>query len=388
MTAHSGARRADLDWLRVIAFGLLIAFHAAVVFLPQGIPMIQNDQSSPVLQALVATLHQFRLSLLFLVSGAGVGFALRRQSVPTFLAERSWRLLPPLAFGIVVLVPPMVYLEKRYIGAFDGSFVAFYAEYFRSGIYPEGHLSWHHFWFLAYLYLHCLLAWPLFTHWQRPAGQRQLERWTRCMTRGAGLLWPVLPLLLIEVLLRAPFPGHRDLIHDWASFSHWFVVFALGFVFARSPQLLQRAQSLRQHTLMLAVIATGLLFQRFYDPATSGFTPMADGSVHLPEYLCFCALRMLNVWCWLLACLGYASRYLQRPGRVLDYLNAAVYPMFCLHLPIIVGLAYVMVPCPYPVATEYLALTAATFGMSLGLYELLKRIPCTRPLLGIKTPSA
>ncbi len=46
-------RRADLDWLRVIAFGLLIYFHAAIAFIPGGIPMIQNAESSVVLQVMV-----------------------------------------------------------------------------------------------------------------------------------------------------------------------------------------------------------------------------------------------------------------------------------------------------------------------------------------------
>jgi hypothetical protein len=62
-------RRADLDWLRVIAFWLLIYFHAAIAFVPGGIPMIQNAEVSPVLQVMVGFLHEFRLALLFLISG-------------------------------------------------------------------------------------------------------------------------------------------------------------------------------------------------------------------------------------------------------------------------------------------------------------------------------
>ena len=30
-------RRVDMDWLRVIAFGLLIFFHSAIIFIPGGV---------------------------------------------------------------------------------------------------------------------------------------------------------------------------------------------------------------------------------------------------------------------------------------------------------------------------------------------------------------
>ena len=43
------ARRHDLDWLRVIAFGILIYFHTAVAFLPDGLPLTLNAQSSPII---------------------------------------------------------------------------------------------------------------------------------------------------------------------------------------------------------------------------------------------------------------------------------------------------------------------------------------------------
>ena len=157
-------RRADLDWSRVIAFGFLIYVHAAVAFLPSSIPMIQNSEPSPALQVLVGFLHQFRLALLFLISGVGVCFALRRRSRAEFMRERAVRLLVPLVIRVLVVVPPMVFLEKRFIGTFDGSFLDFYPALFTKGVYPHGHLSWHHYWFITYLYLFCLLSWPIFAY--------------------------------------------------------------------------------------------------------------------------------------------------------------------------------------------------------------------------------
>jgi hypothetical protein len=85
------SRRYDLDWVRLIAFGILIYFHTAIIFVPYGLPLIQNAVSSEWMDYFVAFSSQFRLALLFLISGVGVAFARRRRDNRAFLAERSKR---------------------------------------------------------------------------------------------------------------------------------------------------------------------------------------------------------------------------------------------------------------------------------------------------------
>ena len=69
----------------------------------------------------------------------------------------------------------------------------------------------------------------------------------------------------------------------------------------------------------------------------------------------------------------------------MTYLNGAVYPLFCLHLTIIVALGYVIVPLDWSILTKYLAITTGTIVVSLGGYELLwRRIAWLRPLVGLK----
>lgn len=378
-------RRADLDWLRIIAFGLLIYFHAAIAFIPGGIPMIQNADVSPLLHVLVGFLHEFRLALLFLISGVGVSFALRHRNWAQFMRERTVRLLVPLVFGILVIVPPMIFFEKRFVGDFTGSFAEFYPAFFTDGVYPGGNLSWHHYWFISYLYLYCMLGWPVFAYFRSVAGQQRLAHWSQGLSRGAWLYVTIFPLAVVEIALRAWFPGFPDLIHDWANFSHWFVIFAAGFLLASSRPLLDRTQRLRGLSLALAMIATAAMFAQFWRPGEGGFSPLVNGQTDIWTYIRFCVLRVSNVWFWLLACLGYAGRYLQRPGRLLTYLNGAVYPLFCLHLTVIVTLEYVIVPLEWSILAKYLAITTGTVVVTLGGYELLlRRVNWLRPLFGLK----
>jgi peptidoglycan/LPS O-acetylase OafA/YrhL len=378
-------RRADLDWLRVIAFWLLIYYHAAIAFFPGGFPVIQNVDTSFVLQVMAGFLHEFRLALLFLISGIGVSFALRHRNRRQFMRERAVRLLVPFVFGILIIVPPMIFLEKRFIGEFAGSFTHFYPAFFTNGVYPDGHLSWHHFWFIAYLSIYCVLGWPVFAYFKRAGGRSQLDRWSQRLSRGVFPYLAIVPLAALEIPLRASFPGFPDLIHDWANFSHWFLIFIAGFLLASSQPLLDRTQHLRGTSLALASFATVIMFLQFWSPEQGGFSPSVNGGTDIWTYVWFCLLRVSNAWLWLLTCLGYAGRYLQRPSRLLSYLNNAVYPLFCLHLTVIVALEYVIVPLNWSVLAKYLVITTGTIIVTLGSYELLwRRIDFLRPLVGLR----
>ena len=374
-----------MDWLRVIAFAILVVFHVAVLFLPDGIPSILNHESSPLLGVTAYFFHQFRLSLLFLVAGIGVYFSLRSKTGGFFFKQQSKRLLVPLFFGILVLVPPMIYFEKLYNGGFSGSFWTFYPKFYSEGVYPVGNFSWHHFWFLAYLYIICLIRWPIFQYLQH-RGKPILSGVVNSLSGKFGLYKVVLPLIVIEIALRPLFSGIRDLLNDWANFSHWWVLFMLGFLFASDTRLLERSKNILVYSFGIGLISSGLLFTQFYDFNAYQFpTYQQLTENNTLQFVSLSTLKMISVWAWVLTFVGFSVRFLNRPSRLLRYLNSAIYPLYCLHLTITVILAYFVIPLNLNIPTKLITITAGTFFFSFMFYELLfKRILLLRPLVGAK----
>ncbi len=86
-------------------------------------------------------------------------FNLRSRGYGAFVRERLRRLLIPLAFGMFVIVPPQVYVERVVAGEHYSSYFDFWGTVFKLVPYPKGNLSWHHLWFLPYI-----LTW-LITYW-------------------------------------------------------------------------------------------------------------------------------------------------------------------------------------------------------------------------------
>ena len=103
------SRRYDLDWLRVLAFAVLILYHTGMFYVADWGWHIKSDVTSEVLQYIMRLVNPWRMSLLFLISGAALWFAARKMSARGVLWLRLTRLLPPLILGMWLIVPPQIW---------------------------------------------------------------------------------------------------------------------------------------------------------------------------------------------------------------------------------------------------------------------------------------
>ncbi len=196
METKPSLRRYDLDWLRVLAFTGVFFYHCARFF--NGSDWhVKNAETSAVIDMLTSVFEMWGMPLIFIISGASVFFALHPGRALSFLRDRGLRLLVPLAFGILVLAPPQIYLERLTHGDFQGSFLQFLPRYF------AGDFAWTgvHLWYLEYLFVFTLALTPLFVWLKRPAGQRLIAGISRISVRpGAIFLW-ALPYTLLFVVV-------------------------------------------------------------------------------------------------------------------------------------------------------------------------------------------
>ena len=96
----------------MLAFGLLILYHAGFAWTGWGWHL-DSDRDAAVARRGDA-LHQ-PLAHPADLHGAGgaIVLALGQRSAGAFAIDRIRRLLLPLVFGVLVLVPPQVYLEQH-----------------------------------------------------------------------------------------------------------------------------------------------------------------------------------------------------------------------------------------------------------------------------------
>jgi peptidoglycan/LPS O-acetylase OafA/YrhL len=356
-----------LDWLRVLAIFVLLFFHTGMLFVGWGWH-ITNAETIPGLQLPMDLAHRLRMPLLFVIAGAGMWFALQRRTGKAFAGERTLRLLVPAIVGMFLIVPPQVFIERLADGDWHGGYLDFYAQrVLQFQPYPAGDFSWHHLWFIIYLYVYVLVLLPLMLWWRKARPT---------LRPGAWLLALALPLGINEALLKPIFPESHNLISDWYIFIHYLLLTLYGFALASSPAIWDWLAQFRRKALLIALSITlgglGLIEIGVIVRGTAVEVLMANAFT----------------WTWLMAFLGFGRQYLSFGNRLLTWARDASYPVYILHQTVIIVIAYFVIAQPWAPWTKYWVVLGSTLLVCVLLYEfLLRRFALLRVAFGIKTHS-
>ena len=370
-------RRYDLDWLRIIAFGLLILYHVGMFYVTWGWH-VKSTYASPAVEPLMSLVNPWRLALLFFISGVAIRFATdKAESLGRFARSRLARLGLPLLFGIYVWVMLQAYYQVRQSGEFAGSIVAFYPDYIAleqafSTITP----TWNHLWYLAYVLTYILIALAILPWLRRVPESRA---WQALTARPFVVVFVlILPFVVNETWLSPIFPTTHELINDWANHAHRFMIFLVGFFVAKDARFWGSVDKVWMFAPALA-IAAWLVLQNGADIANGLRHFLSDTQLRF----LFNYFAIIYAWSCILTLLGFGQRFLNRESSQLRYLTGAIFCYYVLHQTITIVAGYYLTTYQLGLVVESLLVLAVTIaGCVLG-YELIRRIPGIGILFGV-----
>jgi len=374
-------RKYYLDWLRVIAFYLLILFHVGMIFVPWNFH-IKNSVTLEWFETWMTFLNQWRLPLLFLISGMVIYYSIGKRNAKGVFLERSKRLLIPLVFGIFVIVPPQIYYERIFDGIDFANYWEFWKTVFEFVPFPlGGSLSWHHLWYVLYIFVYSIIALPLFLYLGNKKTASLKERVNNYFTHHPNSIYLIIILFLIFYYTLAPiFPTTHALIDDWYNHSISFTFFIFGFCISAFNGIWESIVDKRKQSLIIASIPALFLIMFVWGPTFYIFD-----EENILFYFIYGLLKWMFIISWLLAILGYSKFLFNKPSKVLIYANESVYPLYILHQTIMIIFGYYIIQLNWNVAIKFAALIIITFGGSFFFYELfIKRLNFMRLLFGMK----
>jgi glucan biosynthesis protein C len=320
-------RRYDIDWIRVIAIGLLIIYHSAIAFQPWGAMLGFTTSKEPWLALWwpMSLVNVWRIPLLFFVSGMGVYFAMQSRTPKELLTERTRRILVPYLFGMFAIVPIQLMIWRMHW----------------TYVYNPGHL-----WFLGNIFVYVLIFVMPF-YWMKKKSIAINTPW---------LMLLLLAVLILEVLLIKPVP-YELYAMTWHGFFLGMILFFFGYLLSTKEYW-----RFTWIALTVAVVLAGL---RLSGMSYTWLIPIESVS-------------------WIIFVLGMGYKYLNKESKALRYLSQAAYPVYILHIVFQNLFSAVLFSIDMPVQVKFVLLVVLTLSGCLATYEIIKRTNVTRFLFGLK----
>lgn len=358
-------RQYDLDWLRVLATLAVFIYHCFMFFNP-WVWHVKNNQTDPTyITAISLFMSAWLMPIFFALSGINSYYALQKRSGRQYIKERLARLGIPLLFGVMILTPPQIYMERVSHGQFSGSFFNWYPHYY-DGVYLDiggsGNFAFVglHLWYLLVLFVFSAITLPFFLK-KKPIISKELK--------PLQLLFLSIPLMLVTIFVDVVNLGGWDI-------SVYLVLYLYGYYFFTKASFKTIVQKLLPITMTIAILTTVFFVYGFMAgmPAAGNVLSILQASV-----------KALNCWSWLLVIFALADKKLSFSNKWLQYGNQASMPFYVLHQPVIVTLGFMIAEVDWPIPVKLVFLLSLAFIIIMLIYHLIiSRIPFIRNLFGMK----
>ncbi len=341
-------RRYDIDWLRVIAIGMLLIYHTSIGFQNWGIMIgfISNTKTWESLWIPMSMLNVWRIPFLFFVSGMGVYFAIQNRNWKQLVRERAARIGLPFLFGMFFIVPISALISQ------------YHYHWGLNYIPNPGHL-----WFLGNIFVYVVILSPIFFYLKKNEYGKLVSGIRKLLSTPLGLL-PVVAAFIVEVLLVNP-SLYEMYAMTWHGFFLGLLAFFFGFCFVLSGDGFWR-MILKWRWLFVGV-AVALYGYRLF-----------QFQMRVPTY----QLAIESNF-WIVSVFAFGYKYVNRPSKALMYLSQAAYPVYILHMIFLFLGSMLIFPLEIPTPFQFILVLLFTGVGCFGTYEIIKRINIVRPLFGL-----
>ena len=373
----TGSRLVFVDVLRVALIILVIAHHAGQAYGPTGGEWpVDDPANSPWLGPFFAVNAAFFMGLLFLLVGYFVPRSFDRKGSGRFLKDRWMRIGVPLAFFVLLVQVPLVYLNE------DPrlSLSAFTQSLYDSGLQD----AYIHLWFLGHLLLYSVVyvVWRLIADRRPPRSPR-----TWPVPSHAAIISFIVVLALITWVARWWYsidewiPLFNVLATEPAHLPQYVLLFTLGLLAYRGDWLRQLPTTTGLIWLGVGLAAAAVVYVMLLE-----FPGVWDDVVALGGR----SWQSLLYSTWeAVICAGLSvglivlfRQVFRRTNRFLAALAVASLAAYILHWLIVVGIQSAIVDVDLLALVKFAFVASLGAVLAFGLAYLLLKVPGVRVILG------
>lgn len=344
-----------LDRLRVVSIILLFPVHTLMIWNDYGQKFYIWCGDNRLLSSLIILINPWFMPILFVIAGMCAKYSLEKRTVKEFVYERVQKLLIPFISGLVLFVPFQTLFARKYFDGYDGTVIEniiYFFTHFTDLTGYDGGFTPGQLWFILFLFiisLVCLLITKLIPY-------NKIKDWN-CKKN----------IYIIIAMFILVWGGYYVGNFGGFSLGKNLVLYLLGYYVLSNREVLNKLEKYWILLMSLFLASLFTLVILYYNYSYYG-----DCLVNFVAWVGSCAL------------IAIAMKYFNKSSKILDYFNKASFPIYILHQSILVIVGYYVLLYVDGLFLQVVIIMAASFIMTLCLYEIIKRIPYVRALIGIK----
>jgi len=352
-------RKNYIDNLRWIFILFLFPYHTFMVFNSFGESFYVKGADIKETTYIITAAWTWLMPTLFLLAGISSAYAIKKRTAAEFMKERVLRLLIPLIFGVLLLVPVQTYFAELFHNGYTGNYFEQYILFFTKPTDLTGYnggFSPAHLWFILYLFLISVISLPIMYAYQKSKKKLPAEK---------------IPLPVLMLFFIIPIFSQMILDFGGKSLGEYLSWFLFGFFFLSNDATQEKLEKYRFPLLGIAV------------PCMIIYTAFGD-SIYNYSAIIYELLYSFYALCAVLAVFGLGKKYLNFKNNFSIYLSNASFPIYIIHQQWIVVTAYFTLKTVNGVPLQMVCIMLSSVVLTFLTYEVLKRFSPTRFILGMK----
>lgn len=351
-------RKYYIDNLRWIAILLLFPFHAAQIWSGGEYSGFYIwSHTNTFLYVFSTAVYPWYMTLLFVIAGISCKYSLQKRTNKQVVSERTKKLLIPFFFGVLVLVPIMTYIAEVFFNGYTGSYIEQYVLFFTKKSDLTGYhggFTPAHLWFLLYLYIISLAALLIIF--------LQKKYLSKSCTRNLSYAFIIFLFVPVWLCLYVLNIGGK-------SIGQFAILYLFGYYILSEENILQKIKQYRYISLALCT-ASGCIYTYLY-------------CVENLRNEWMTGLYVFYGWMGIITLLGIGQSKLNFHNQLSHYLTRASFPVYILHMPVLVVVGFFVLNFPLDVTGQFLTIILISSVFTFLIYEIIKRVPVLRLFLGI-----
>ncbi|PRR83578.1 acyltransferase family protein [Clostridium vincentii] len=351
-------RKYYIDNIRIFCILLLFPFHTCMIFNTFGEPFYVFSEPVNIFSQFVNIVYPWWMALLFAIAGISSAYALKKRSGKKYSKERVSKLLIPLMFGLVTIIPLQTYIADVFHNGYAGGYFEHYKVFFTKFTDLTGYdggFTTAHTWFMLYLFVISMISLPIML-WYNKSDKK---------FNGSKITMPILLPMFIIILLMTPIVEVGG-----KSVGEFLACFLIGFFILSLDDVQDKLMKYRIPLSILWIVFMALRSYLYFNNGGHGLVWDIEQ-------------RMLT-WIGILAIMGFGKRYLNFNNKFTQYFSPAAFPIYLFHQTVLVVIAFYVLKVTNIIPLQFGLIVVMTFVITLLCYEISRRFSVTCFMFGVK----